>query len=204
MKDSSAVTLVEVLVTFGLLLLVLGMLVALLLPGFALFRKQGGQSDAYRTCLQTVERFRVEMLNTQIECLTLAPDHQAIGWQKTQLDPPFSGTSGEALMSDVFEVIHYRDNRVLLTQSEPTGIAATTIPSRLSFEQMDVLRATETRTLARDITAFSIRDQDPDSPLVSPPIRLSLTCTVSTKGRATNDVESFSMDASVTPRSQRW
>lgn len=204
MTHPRGITLIEVMIASGLLLLVTVMMIALLLPAFSLFRKQGGQSDAYRACLQTVERFRVEMLNTQLESLTLTPDRQAISWQETQFEPPFSGTSGEPLMSDVFTVLHHRDSQVLLTRTEPSGAGPSTIPSRLSLEEVATLRARQTRTLARDITAFEVRDNDPDSPFVTPPIRMSLTCTVDSRGTATLDEESFSMDVTVTPRSARW
>lgn len=204
MSRQSGVSLVEVMIAGGLLLLVTAMMIALLLPSFSLFRKQGGQSDAYRACLQTIEKFRLEMLNTQLECLTITPDLQAIAWQETLADPPFSVTSGEPLMNDIFTVLHYRDRRVLITRSEPSGTGTSTIPSRLSLDKVMELRARQTRVLARDITAFEVRDNDPDSPLTTPPIRMSLTCTINTKGRASNDEESFKMNVTVTPRSQRW
>lgn len=204
MSGQRGVTLIEVMIAFGLLMIVMVMMIALLLPAFSLFRKQGGQSDAYRACLQTVERFRWEMLNTQLESITLSPDQEAIAWQEAQRDPPFSGTSGEPLMSDVFTVLHYRDKRILLTQSEPSGVDPSTIPSRLTLDEVGALRARSTRTLARDITAFEVSDNDPSSPLTTPPIRMSLTCTIDTKGRASNDEESFQMNVTVTPRSQRW
>lgn len=204
MNGQKGITLIEVMITSGLFLLVTVMMIALLLPSFSLFRKQSGQSDAYRACLQTVERFRLEMLNTQLESLTLTPDRQAIAWQEVQTDPPFSGTSGEPISSDVFTVLHYRDERVLLTRTDPSGAGPSTIPSRLGLEEIEVLRTRQSRVLARDITAFEVSDNDPDSPLISPPIRMALSCTIDTKGRASNDEESFRMSVTVTPRSQRW
>lgn len=195
----------EVMITGGLFLLITAMMISLLLPSFALFRKQGGQSDAYRACLQTVERFRKEMLNTQLECVTLTTDGRAIAWQESQADPPFSGTTGEPMMSDVFSALYYRDQRVVLTRSEPTGAGPSTLPKQLSLAEVAALQALPPgRTLAHNITAFMVADNDADPDLVTPPLRLSLTCTVDTKGKASNDEESFSMNVSITPRGQRW
>ncbi len=204
MSSSQGVTLTEVLIAFGLFLLVSAMMIALLLPAFSLFRRQGGQSDAYRTCLQSVERFRLVMLYSLLESISIAPDHEAIAWQESQGEPPFSGTTGDPLMSDVFTVLHYRDQQILMTRTEPSGAGPSTIPSRLGLDALPALRARQTRTLARDITAFQVHDDDPSSPLITPPLRMSLTCTIDTKGRETNDVESFQMNVTVTPRSQRW
>lgn len=204
MRRPQGVTLLEVTIAAGLFLLITAMMISLLVPSFALFRKQGGQADAYRACLQAVGRFRLEMLNTQLESLTLTPDGQAIAWQETQLDPPFSGTSGEPMMSDVFSALHYRDGRVLLTRGEPTGAGPSTIPTQLSLDEVAALRDRPSRTLAHDVTAFQVSDSDADPALLSPPLRMSLTCTVDTRGRASQDQESFSMNVTITPRSQRW
>lgn len=209
MRRSSGVTIVEMLVGMGLLVLVTAMMISLLLPSFALFRRQSGQSDAYRSCLLLVDRFRQELLNTQLETITIAPDFGAISWQKSQAEPPFSGTNGEPMMEDKFQVLFYESSggHVFLVEVPGSGSGVSTIPSRLTPEALESLRspsAGEPRTLARDITAFQVTDGDSTLPLISPPFRLTITCTIDTKGRETNDQESFSMTASVTPRSQRW
>lgn len=204
MKRRSGFTLVEVLVSLGLLLLVMAMMISLLLPAFSLFRRQGGHSDAYRACLQAVERIRLELLNTQLETLTIAPDQQAISWQEPSTMPLFSATSGEPLMSDTFTVLHYQERRIFLTSTASQGRAPSTQTFRLAPQELESARIPTGRVLARDITEFSLSDNDPDSVLVAPPLRFTLTCTVPTKGRQSQDEESFQMHATFTPRSQRW
>jgi hypothetical protein len=197
---------IELLVASTILLVGVALMLSLLWPSVSLFRKQSGMSDSYRTCLLMVNRFRQSMLNSQLETVTIATDKQAISWQKMQDDPPFAGTTGAPIMEDTFFVLFLHDKKIFLKEVPGSGGAASTTPSRLPLAALAEHRESlaDTRTLARDVTAFQVTDGDDNLPLLDAPLRLSITCTVSTYGRASHDSEDFSMSCSVTPRSQRW
>ena len=105
-RADSGFTLLEVLVSFSVLLLATGMMVALFIPSMSLFRRQTGKSDSYRNCLMMMEKFQMNILNSQTETVTISTDGQAISWQEVvDSSQPFSGTTGDAQMSPDFGVI---------------------------------------------------------------------------------------------------
>lgn len=203
-------TLPEILVAASLLAILVALMVALLVPSFSLYRRQSGKSDTYRTCHLLVEKFTQGLLNSQLETVTILDDSQAISWQQGQPDPPFSATSGQTLMSNRFHALHWDmvAGRVIMEDFELSSAESSSVlPTRLEPAQLAGLRTSISpteRVVALNVTQFAINDNDDNLELLHPPLRLSITCTVSTRGTATNDEENFSMEASVTPRSRRW
>ena len=82
------ITLIEVLVSLSLVSIVTLMLLALFVPSMSLFRRQTGKSDSYRGCLMLLEKFRVGLMNSQMETVTISPTGHAISWQMIEDDPP--------------------------------------------------------------------------------------------------------------------
>lgn len=203
------VTLSEVLVSLTLLALITGMMVALFVPSMSLFRRQSGKSDSYRNCLMMMEKFQLSILNSQTETISISLDGQAISWQEfVDSSQPFSGTTGDAQMSPDFGVIFYDmgTQKVYYTKSEGAG-AGPNDPAVLSLGDLAAARnisSKASRVLAHNIAQFYLSDKDGDVVILEPPITLSITCEIDTTGKETNDIESFQLTASVTPRSRRW
>lgn len=203
-------TLPEILVAATLMVILVALMVALLVPSFSLFRRQSGKSDTYRSCHLLVEKFTQGLMNTQLETVTILTDGQAISWQQGQATPPFSAASGQTLMVNRFHALHWasEQSRVIMENEEVTSLESSSVlPARMEPTQLASLRTalspTE-RVVAHHVTSFRITDNDDNLELLHPPLKLSVTCTVSTRGTATNDEEEFSMEASATPRSRRW
>jgi type II secretory pathway pseudopilin PulG len=202
-------TLMEVLVSFTVLLLATGMMVALFIPSMSLFRRQTGKSDSYRNCLMMMEKFQMSILNSQTETVTISLDGQAISWQEfVDTSQPFSGTTGDAQMSPDFGVFFYDPQtlNVYYTKKEGAGLGPND-PAILSLSDLAGARnisSKASRVQARNITQFYLSDKDGDVLILEPPITLSMTCEIDTKGQETNDTESFQLTASVTSRSRRW
>jgi type II secretory pathway pseudopilin PulG len=206
--DGRGFTLLEVLVSFSVLLLATGMMVALFVPSMSLFRRQSGKSDSYRNCLMMMEKFQIGIMNSQMETVTVALDGQAISWQEFDEAQPFSGTTGDARMSPDFGVIFYDTGtqKVYYTKSEGAG-GGPNDPAVLSLAQLDGARnisSGASRVLAHNIVQFEIADKDGGLNILEPPLKLTLTCEIDTNGQETNDTESFQLTTSVTPRSRRW
>ena len=202
-------TLFETLVSFGLLLLATGMMVALFVPSMSLFRRQTGKSDTYRGCLMLMEKFRIGLMNSQLETVTVHPNGRAVSWQLVEDNPPFSGTSGDALMSQNFAILYYveDENRVYYKVYPYAGAGGADQPSILSIADLDtaiVADSNRNNVIGRNIVEFEITDKDGDVGLLEPPLTLSIVSEVDTKGQETNDEETFSLTTSVTPRSMRW
>lgn len=209
MRASRGVTLLEILVSFTLIIVATAMMVGLFVPSMSLFRRQTGKSDAYRGCVMLMEKFRIGLLNSQLETVTVDPAGQGISWQLVQDDPPFSASTGDAMMSPDFGVLYYQESetRVYYKVYRFPGAAGLDQPSILGIADLNAARSSnssQTRVLARDIVEFKITDKDGNVALLDPPLQLSITCEINTKGRETNDVERFSLQSSVTPRSMRW
>lgn len=209
MRRTRGFTLPEILIASGLLLLMLVMMVGLLVSSFALFRRQSGKSETYRGCRLLVDSFKKGLMNSQLETVTISSDGHAISWQRGEPDPPFSATSGEAIMSQDFSVLHWlsAEGRVVHERFQSSAPASSVIPFRLDPSTLSNVRTQSSaseRTVVRDVTELSITDDDGDPLLLHPPLLLTVTCQVGTKGTATHDYEDFSMAASVTPRSRRW
>lgn len=202
-------TLVETIISFGLLLLATAMMVALFIPSMSLFRRQTGKSDSYRGCLMLMEKFRIGLMNAQMETVTVHNSGDAVSWQLFEEDPPFSGTSGDALMSKNFAILYYKEEekKVYYKVFEFGGAAGSDQPSVLSQSDIEsAIASTSTRTqvIGRNIVEFDISDKDGDLGILEPPLSLNIVSEIDTRGQETNDVETFGLETSVTPRSMRW
>ena len=203
------VTLLELIVSFTLIIVATAMMVGLFVPSMSLFRRQTGKSDAYRGCLMLMEKFRIGLLNSQLETVTVDPAGHGISWQLVQDNPPFSASTGDAMMSPDFGVLYYQesDKKVYYKVYRFPGAAGLNQPSILGLADLNAARtshSSRTLVLARDIVEFNITDKDGDVSILEPPLQLSIKCEINTKGQETNDVEVFSLQSSVTPRSMRW
>lgn len=206
--ENKGFTLIEVLVSFTILLLAMGMIVVLFVSSMSLFRRQSGKSDSYRNCMMLVEKFQLSILNSQMETLTVALDGGAVSWQEFEEAQPFSGTTGDARMSPDFGVIYWDDTtqKVYYTRAEGEG-GAPDEPAILDLATLDLARnvsSKASRVLASKIVQFNVTDKDGNVEIIEPPLRMSMTCEVDTNGQETNDVEVFQLSTSVTPRSRRW
>jgi hypothetical protein len=206
---NAGITVLELVVSFGLIGLATMMIVALFVPSMSLFRRQSGKSDSYRSCIMLVEKFRTGLMNSQIETVTIGNDKKAISWQLVDEAVPFSAATGDALMTKNFAILYYVEDekRVYYKIYEHPDPLPSDRPSILSQTQLDTARAassSKTYVIGRDMVEFEITDRDGDVAILEPPLSLSITCEVDTKGKETNDTESFSLQSSVTPRSMRW
>lgn len=201
-------TLTEVLVSFTVLLLAMGMMIALFISSMSLFRRQSGKSDSYRNCMMLMEKFQMSIMSSQIETVTVAQDGGAVCWQEFEEAQPFSGTTGDARMSPDFGVIFWDSakQKAYYTKAEGAG-GAPDEPAILSFADLESARnisSKASRVLAHNIVQFTITDSNGDVLIIDPPLRLSMTCETDTNGTETNDKEVFQLTTSVTPRSRRW
>lgn len=207
-RYTTGFTLTEVLVSFSILLLAMGMMVALFIPSMSLFRRQTGKSDSYRNCLMLMEKFQLSIMNSQMETVTIATDGHAVSWQEIDQVQPFSGTTGDARMSDDFGVIFYDSvsKKVFYTRAEGVG-AGPDDPAILSLGDLDSacnITSKASRVLAQNIVEFHITDKDGNVDILEAPLKLSIACEIDTRGQETKDTESFQLTTSVTPRSRRW
>ena len=202
-------TLIEVLVSFSLVSIVTLMIIALFVPSMSLFRRQTGKSDSYRGCLMLLEKFRVGLMNSQVETVTISPTGHAISWQMIEDDPPFSASTGDALMSPEFAILYYKEDekKVYYKLYNNGGSGPPDQPSILSLSDLDTAinsPSQKTYVIGRNITEFQITDKDGDVAILEPPISLTITSEIDTEHIGNNDSESFRVQASVTPRSMRW
>lgn len=202
-------TLLEVTVSFALLLLATAMMMALFVPSMSLFRRQTGKSDVYRGCLMLMEKFQVGTLNSQLETMTISSNNQAMCWQLTNETIPFSSATGEPLLTPDFAIIYYEpnDKRVYYKEYRASGLPSGNQPGFLSRPELDLAcssNSSATRVLAREVVEFELSDKDGDTSIIEPPLTLRVTCEVNTKGTETNDVETFTLESKATPRSRRW
>jgi len=156
-----------------------------------------------------MEKFRIGLMNTQLETVTVAPTGHTISWQKFEEAQPFSGATGDALMSPDFLILHYQEDeeRVYLKEYRSSTAAPSDEPSALTQAELtSAVGANSERSwvLARNIVEFAISDKDDTFDILEPPLSLAITCQYDTKGTATNDFERFSLETNVTPRSARW
>ena len=203
------ITLIEVLVSLSLVSIVTLMILALFVPSMSLFRRQTGKSDSYRGCLMLLEKFRVGLMNSQMETVTISPTGHAISWQMIEDDPPFSASTGDALMSPEFAILYYKEDekRVYYKLYNSGTSGPPDQPSFLSLSDLNTAigsPSNKTYVIGRNITEFRITDKDGDVTLLEPPLTLTIKSEIDTEHIGNNDSESFRVQASVTPRSMRW
>jgi len=202
-------TLLEVTVSFGLIIVATAMIAALFVPSMSLFRRQTGKSDSYRGCIMLMEKFRIGLMNAQMETVTIAADKQAMSWQLVEDTTPFSASTGDPVMSKNFAILYYvpEEKKVYYKVHEFTGAAGPSQPSILGLAdlaQAIVDPSSRTRVIGRNIVEFEISDKNGGVAILEPPLSLRITSEIDTRGQETNDVEKFSLETSVTPRSMRW
>lgn len=198
----------EMMIAMGLILIATALLASLFIPSMSLFRRQSGKSDVYRGCLMVMERFRTGLMNSQFETITIDPFGTGVSWQLASEDVPFSGVTGDPLLTPDFGLLYYKaEEQKIYYKVHASSVTVLDRPSYLSLTDLQLARDTHssrTQVIGRNVTEFKITDKDGDLALLEPPLRLSVTCEVNTKGRETNDVERFTLVTSVTPRSMRW
>ncbi len=198
----------EMMVALSLILIATALLASLFVPSMSLFRRQSGKSDVYRGCLMVMDRFRTGLMNSQFETITIDPTGSAVSWQLTRDDVPFSGVTGDPLLTPDFGLLYYKaGEQKVYYKVHTASVTVLDRPTYLSLSDLLLARDTHsprTQVIGRNVVEFKITDKDGDIALLEPPLRLTVTCEVDTKGRETNDVERFVLAASVTPRSMRW
>lgn len=201
-------TLIETVVAMSLLLIVTTLMVSLFIPSMSLFRRQSGKSDVYRGCLLVLDRFRVGLLNSQLETVTVDPSGTAIGWQLVKEGVPFSGVTGDPVMTNDFSLLyHAAGEQKVYSKVYRATLANPGKPAYLALPEFQLALSSSsnrTQVIGRNVVDFKISDKSGDLGLIEPPLSLKVTCEVDTKGRETNDVERFTLSTSVTPRSMRW
>lgn len=201
-------TLIETMVAMSLLLIVTTLMVSLFVPSMSLFRRQSGKSDVYRGCLLVLDRFRVGILNSQLETVTVDPAGSGLSWQLGKDGVPFSGVSGNPIMTSDFAMLyHTAEEKKVYYKVYKAALADPEKPASLALPEYRLgLAAFSNRTqvVGRNVVDFKITDKDGDLALIETPLILKVTCEVDTTGRETNDVERFTLSTSVTPRSMRW
>lgn len=209
MRRRAAFTLIEILTVAFLSLIVLGLVLALMVPSFSLYRKQAASSTTYQSALVFIHRVTQGLLNTQLESVTIGDNPPAISWQKIDTERGFSVSTGEPIMDDRFVIMYYdQATRRILSEEVPAPPSASdTLPVRLSDSQLrDFCNnvSGDEAVVAREVTLVEFTDADEDVTLLNPPIRVSVECTVDTSEGGAIKEEKFAMTARVTPRSMRW
>ena len=215
-----AFSLPEVLVVMFLSGTVLSMIAALLLPSLWMWRVESARGEAQQGVMMVTSRLHRMLMNSQLETVTIAPDHAAIGFQEiVENGAPFDATTGMPIMQDRFRVffLDAAQKRVVTKTWGPTqpppNLAGydfsktATNPQRLSVADLQQICATQNGTeqvLARNVSIFNVTDSDGNPQILDPPISCHVECKIETSQQGTIDSQTCRMDMSANPRNMRW
>jgi len=135
-------------------------------------------------------------------------------------DDPYDTTSGVPKLDEKFVVLYYdSDGRRVITKEWPPkppdlngyNFASLDEPLCLSVGDLQSIcnnkNGTE-RVLVKNVKKLEITDEDGDTTMLTPPLKLAITCSAPSRGgeRAQNgeQEEEFSTTVSVFPRNVRW
>lgn len=203
-------TLAEMTVVMFLSVVVFFLIAQLVIPSLVMFRTESATTDAQQAAFIFTHRLRTQLLNTQVETVTISEDPVAISFQEVLEDDPFDAL-GETKLSDYFKVYYWDETNKLVKYKEfsPTSPAYDftdrTKPQRLSLADLQAEVAAETgneQVVARHVAALLISDEDGVVNIISPPIKLDLTCAV--ESPRTRKEETYQMQMQVNPRNVRW
>lgn len=208
-------------------LVVMGLCMELLLPSVWMFRVESARSDAQQASLLLVSRLKNELLNTVMDSVYVGDAPVAVSFQPVVTSSqPFDTASGSALLADRWRIYHYdtKSRRVLARFWPPDPPATVTLlgtypfatsnqPVRLLYQQdlNTIVKHAPNRSeqvMARNVEALYItdygNDDDNNLNLLTPPIEISLTCSVDTSMRGAITKESFTASTKVIPRGVRY
>ncbi|MEW6281546.1 MAG: hypothetical protein AB1758_23250 [Candidatus Eremiobacterota bacterium] len=210
-----AFSLLEVIIGSVLLVIVFGLVAQLLVPSLILFHSGMAGSEALQSGLKVTSKVRLEMLNTALESVTISQDGQALALLPKNPAQPFKVSNGDPLPGSSFVIFYLDPTAKTIRQKqwpgpgEPSDTArfGGAQPPRLSEAELTGLvgsvNGTE-RTLARFVESFQVVDQDPASPFLEPPIKISAVISIETKRGGAVRIERHETSVEVTPRSMRW
>ncbi len=208
-------------------LVVMGLCMELLLPSIWMFRVESARSDAQQSSLLVVNRLKNELLNSLMDSIYVGDAPVAVVFQQVVTSSqPFDTASGSALLADRWRLYYYdtQTRRVLAKYWPPDPVVAVSLlhnypfatsnqPVRLLYQQdLNTIVAhapnRSEQVMARNVEALYITDYGNDADhnlnLLTPPIEISLTCSVDTSMRGATTKESFTATTKVIPRGTRY
>lgn len=226
-RQRAGFSLAEILVVAFIGLVVMGLCMELLLPSVWMFRVESARSEAQQASLLVVNRMKNELLNSVMDSIYVGRDPVAVVFQQiAETSQPFDTASGSAVLADRWRLYHFdrTSGRVLTRYWPPTPPGAVALmhnyafatgnqPVRLLYQQdlQTIVAHRPNRTeqvMARNVDALYITDYGNDADnnldLLSPPLEISLTCSVDTSMRGSITRESFTATTKVIPRSTRY
>jgi len=226
-KTRTGFTLAEILVVAFIGVVVIGLCMELLLPSVWMFRVESARSEAQQASLLLVNRLKNELLNSVMDSIYVGRDPVAVVFQQVApSSQPFDVASGAPVLTDYWRVYHYDvgSRRVIFRKWPPEPPATLSLMHTYPFTASDqavrllyqqdlqaIVAHTPNRSvqvMARNVDAVYITDYgndlDNDLNLLTPPLEISLTCSVDTSMRGAITKESFTASTRVIPRSVRY
>lgn len=221
-------TLAEVLVVGFIGLVVLGLMMQLLLPSVWMFRVESARSEAQQACLLVANRLQQSLLNSSVESIYVGADPVSISFQEVaETGQPFDVVSGAPVLAPYFRVIWYDapTRRVLMKvwPPEPPASAAMTTPfdfaapsakpQRILYgaDQQAIINGPSNgreQVMARNVERLYLtdygNDADNDMNLLTPPLEMTIECSVDTSMQGTKTKEVYTTTIKVVPRTVRW
>ena len=219
-RSPLGVTLAEVLMACFLLGTVTALMLGLFFPTAWMFQAESGRNDVQQTVILLVHRLRSALLNTALEWVTLVPDGSVVSMRELDDGVPFEPISGSPQFRGRFLIFAYEPGaqRVATRFWPPQPPAPGSLGRSYNFSAPDLQPLTpadalliaaapsggERRILAHNVVEFSVYDQDPASPLLTPPIQVKVRCQVTNPGPGKRKQEEYELNVAITPRCQRW
>lgn len=217
---SKGFTLAEVLMACFLLGTVSALMLGLFFPTAWMFQAESGRNDVQQSVMLVAHRLRSALLNTAAEWVTLVPDGSTVSMREINDQSPFEPISGSPQFRQRFLLFGYEAaaRRVTTRFWPPAPPVAGDMEKTYDFSSPQLgpltpsdaleIMATpsegEWKVVAHHVVEFSVYDQDPASPLLTPPIQVKVRCQLTNPGPDKRKQEEFELNLAVTPRCQRW
>ncbi|MEW6277036.1 MAG: prepilin-type N-terminal cleavage/methylation domain-containing protein [Candidatus Eremiobacterota bacterium] len=211
-----AFTLVEMLTVAALIGVVLYLVGQLLVPSALLFKVGWASSEVQQTATAFSHRVHRQLLNTQLETVTIGPNRDSIAFMEEDPSNPFDPSTGAPRVTDHFTVYYYDATaRTVVSRRWPpapptlTGYDFTlSKPPRLTLADLQAVcteRGSSDRVVARNVESLVFTDED-DDPVayLNPPLSFSIRCVREASGAGTSRRADYTLTTRVQPRSVRW
>lgn len=212
-------TLTELLVVMFLSIIVLFLVGQLVIPSLLLFNMESAATEAQQGTFILMGRLRQDLLNTEVDTVTISQDPVAISFQEVEEAIPFDSTTGLPNLENRFTVYYWNQaDQVVYRRTWPPNppdlgsaydFSNPTRPLRLTPDHLRTITEQPNdrlRVIARNVSEFVVEDDDADPTLLHPPFRVKVTCTVNNNraGQGDAKVETATLETKIMPRNVRW
>lgn len=212
--DRRGLSLVEILLVCGLLLIITGLIAKALVPSFTLFHTELSGTELFQSAIMMTQRFKVDVANSMASTITLDPDKTRISYLPKDMSQPMEPGTARPRFARSFAILYYepQGRRIYFKlwpkpgQSPPPGLFDGTLPPRLTLAQLQAatssLNGTE-RPLVWDVEECEFYDSD-TSDILTLPVRLRFVVSRKERKGGSEDLLRRTLAVEAYPRSVEW